>query len=178
MVVVHMDTRFDTADLARVYDGLDCTLFYTPSRRDRRAIMNAIRNDDGLVILLGHGTPRGLLDPTFYDYIIESCDVDLLRQRTIIAIWCYASEFADRYGLHGFFTSMFISNINEAIEHQVDHLATPENIAAEQELFCRTLNCFIRAELPMDEWVENLQGMCNRELPFVKYNYEALSYYE
>lgn len=178
MVVVHMDTRFDTVDLARVYDGLDCTLFYTPTRGDRRAIMDAIRNDEGLVILLGHGTPRGLLDPTFCDYIIESSDADLLRQRTIIGIWCYASEFADRYGLHGFFSSMFVSNINEAVELQVDRLATEENIAEEFELFCRTINCFIRAELPMDEWVENLQGMCNRELPFVRYNYEALSYFE
>lgn len=178
MVVVHMDTRFDTVDFARVYDGLDCKLFYTPTRRDRRAIMDAIRNDEGPVILLGHGTPRGLLDPTFYDYIIESRDVDLLRQRTIIGIWCYASEFADKYGLHGFFTSMFVSNINEAIEHQVDYLATEENIAEEFELFCRIINCFIRSELPMDEWVENLQGMCNRELPFVRYNYEALSYFE
>lgn len=178
MVVVHMDTQFDTADLGLVYEGLDCTLFYTPTRRDRRAIMNAIRNDEGPVVLLGHGTPRGLLGPMFYDYIIESNDVDLLRQRTVIGIWCYASEFADRYGLHGFFTSMFVSNINEAIEHQVDRLATPENIHEEFELFCRTINCFIRAELPMDEWVENLQGMCNRELPFVRYNYEALSYFD
>lgn len=178
MVVIHMDTRFDTVDFARVYDGLDCKLFYTPTRRDRRAIMDAIRNDEGPVILLGHGTPRGLLDPTFYDYIIESRDVDLLRQRTIIGIWCYASEFADKYGLHGFFTSMFVSNINEAIEHQVDYLATEENIAEEFELFCCIINCFIRSELPMDEWVENLQGMCNRELPFVRYNYEALSYFE
>lgn len=178
MVVVHMDTCFDTAAFSKLYEGLDCTLFYTPSRRDRRAIMEAIRNDDGPVILLGHGTSRGLLDSTFYDYIIESRDVDLLRQRTIIGVWCYASEFADRYGLHGFFTSMFISNINEAVEHQVDHMATEENIAEEMELFCREINCFIKADIPMNEWVDNLQGMCNRELPFVRYNYETLSYYE
>ena len=178
MVVVHMDTHFDTAVMSRVYEGLDCTLFYTPTRRDRRAIMEAIRNDDGPVVLLGHDTPRGLLDPTFVDYIIESRDVDLLRQRTVIGIWCYASEFADRYGLHGFFTSMFVSNLREAQEHQVDNLATEDNIMAEHELFCRTINGFIRNEVPMSEWVENLQGMCNRELPFVRYNYEALSYYE
>lgn len=178
MVVVHMDTRFDTTVMARAYEGLDCTVFLTPTRMQRRAIMEAIRNDDGPVMLLGHGTPRGLLDPTFADYIIESRDVDLLRQRTVIGIWCYASEFADHYGLHGFFTSMFVSNLREAQELQVDRLATEDNIMSEHELFCCMINCFIRAELPMDEWVENLQGMCNRDLPFVRFNYEALSYFE
>ena len=178
MVVVHMDTMFDTVQLSRVYEGLDCTVFHTPSRYERKAILRAIRDDDGPIILLGHGTPRGLLDTTFYDYIIGSCDVDILRQKTIIGIWCYASEFADRYGLHGFFTSMFISNKEEAVEHGQDRLATEENIAEQMEIFCRTINCFIRAGIPMDEWVEDLQGMCNRELDFVRYNYEALSYYE
>ena len=178
MVVVHMETLFDTVVLSRVYEGLDCTLFHTPSRRDRRAIRRAIMNDDGPVVLLGHGTPRGLLADNFWEYVIDSTDVELLRQRTVIGFWCYASEFADRYDLHGFFTSMFVSNMNEAVEHQVDHLATEENIAEEMELFCREINCFIKAGLPMNEWVENLQGMCNRELPFVRYNYEALTYYE
>lgn len=178
MVIVHMDTAFDTQVLSRVYEGLDCTVFYTPTRCERRAILKAIRDDDGPIVLLGHGTPKGLLDATFYDYIIESRDVDLLRQKTIIGIWCYASEFADRYGLHGFFTSMFISNIDEAVEHRQDYLATEENIAEQMEIFCRTINCFIRGGIPMDEWVEDLQGMCNRELPFVRFNYEALSYYE
>ena len=112
-----MDTAFDTQVLSRVYEGLDCTVFYTPTRCERRAILKAIRDDDGPIVLLGHGTPKGLLDATFYDFIIESRDVELLRQKTIIGIWCYASEFADRYGLHGFFTSMFISNMDEAIEH-------------------------------------------------------------
>lgn len=177
MVVVHMDTQFDTADLALVYEGLDCTVFHTPPRTQIRQIKKAIMEDDGPVVLLGHGTPRGLLDNSFMYHIIDSTWVDLLRQKTIIAIWCYASEFADRYGLHGFFTSMFVSNIREAHENFVDQGATEENIAEEQRLFCRTINCFIRAELPMDEWVENLQGMCNREIPFVRFNYEALSYF-
>lgn len=178
MVVVHMDTMFDTSVMSRVYEGLDCTLFLTPRRTERRAIIQAVRDDAGPIVLLGHGTERGLLDPTFYDYIIESRDVDLLRQRTVIGIWCYASEFADKYGLHGFFTSMFVSNMREAVEHQVDSLATESNIMEEHELFCRRINNFIRSGFPMEEWIPTLQGMCNMDLPFVRYNYEALSYFE
>lgn len=178
MVVVHMDTQFDTVDMAYVYEGLDCTVFHTPPRTQIRRIKRAIMEDDGPVVLLGHGTPRGLLDTSFMYHIVDSTWVDLLRQRTVIGIWCYASEFADRYGLHGFFTSMFVSNIREARDNFVDDGATEENIADEFRLFCRTINCFIRAELPMDEWVENLQGMCNRDLSFVRFNYEALSYFE
>lgn len=49
--------------------------------------------------------------------------------------------------------------MNEAVEHHVDSLATESNIMEEHELFCRTINSFIRSGFPMEEWVPTLQGM-------------------
>ena len=46
-------------------------------------------------------------------YLIDSEMVHLLRDKEIIGIWCNASNFAYKYDLKGFFTSMFISNEKE-----------------------------------------------------------------
>lgn len=53
MVVVHMNTKFDAAVMSRVYEGLDCTLFLTPRRTERRAIMRAVQTARFLHINVG-----------------------------------------------------------------------------------------------------------------------------
>ena len=173
-----MQTQFDNEPQRLLYEGLDCTVFLNPQMDDTERIQRAIVNDDdNLVLITGHGTPCGLLSVDWKDYIVNDAWADILRQKTVIGIWCYASEFADRNNLHGFFTSMFVSNLNEAIENHVARYATSDNIREQMELFCRTINCFMRGNIPMDEWVGNLQQMCC-DLQFVRFNYEALSYFE
>jgi hypothetical protein len=110
-------------------------------------------------------------------YVISSKDVDLLRKRNVIGLWCYAGNFADKYGLHGFFTSMFISNVNEAIN--LNFNATKEDITSENIKFAVSINALLRRQVPYSAWVMNLQEIASfSDLPFVHYNYEALAYYE
>ena len=173
-----MDTTEETGILGEVYQGLACQVFLNPSSMEERWIREAVAGDSGPVVLLGHGTPYGLLGEDMSSYIVDSSWVDILRDREVIGIWCYASEFADRYGLHGFFTSMFVSNLREAVEHGVDDGCSEEDIFREFGIFCRSINRFLREGIPMCEWVGLLQAECNRELHFVRFNYECLSYYE
>jgi hypothetical protein len=72
------------------------------------------------VVMLGKGSPWGLMSVGQFkyggNYIIDLTMVDLLSQKKDnIYIWCNADQFVERYGLHGFFSGMFISEIEEAI---------------------------------------------------------------
>lgn len=177
MVVIHIDAAYDTKVLSKVYDGVDCTLFYNPSDNDTDAIIDAIENDDGPVVLMGHGSPLGLLNSTMSDYLIDFRWGNILMKKVVIGIWCYAAEFADTYCLHGFFTSMFVSNLNEAVDHGVGN-TTDETIQSEMDWFCTEVNSYIKNEVPLSQWVDRLQASCHKEHDFVRYNYEALSYFK
>jgi hypothetical protein len=72
------------------------------------------------VIMLGHGSPDGLMSvgqfPDDDFHIVDDSLVELLRNKTDnLYIWCHADQFVQRHGLDGFFTGMFISEVDEAI---------------------------------------------------------------
>ena len=67
------------------------------------------------VIMLGHGTPSGLLavgrfpgDPPPWN-IIDHTMVPYLRQTENIFIWCNADQFVKHHKLNGLYSGMFIS---------------------------------------------------------------------
>lgn len=76
------------------------------------------------IIILGHGTKDGLFGHK--KFMIDSNDVATLREKEIVAIWCNADEFVKKYGLKGFYTGMFISEIDEAYYEGVYGLTTDE----------------------------------------------------
>jgi len=84
----------------------------------KNELRKLIKNHDR-VIMLGHGTPIGLLAVNqFLDagsYIVDSSFSDLLSaKKENIFIWCYADQFVKRNGLIGFFSGMFISEFGES----------------------------------------------------------------
>ena len=71
------------------------------------------------VIILGHGSPWGLLSVGQFsyggNYIIDLTMVDLLSQKKDnLYIWCNADQFVKNNQLKGFFCGMFISELEEA----------------------------------------------------------------
>lgn len=66
MVVVHMDTRFDTTVMSRAYEGLDCTVFLTPTRM--------LPDSIGI-------KPDGFYNPITNDFTITGFTVDLNRKQ-------------------------------------------------------------------------------------------------
>ncbi len=172
MIVIHVDTMEDTARLKKTYEGLEnVTLLYNPTKEE--VVAQLKRDDDPLVMCLGHGSSSGLFNRDWFGYVVDHSMVDLLRGRQVIGIWCFASSFAERYGLQGYFTSMFVSNINEAEGFGFPD-NTNEDILNEVNLFCETINTYLKGGLPLDEWVPRLQASCHKEKDFVKYNYEGM----
>ena len=176
MIVIHIDSMEDTSCLKKAYEGLEnVTLMYNPTREE--VVRELQRNDDPLVMCLGHGSSSGLFNRDWFGYVVDHNMADLLRGRKMIGIWCFASSFAERYGMHGDFTSMFISNINEAEGFGFPD-NTNEDIFNEAGLFCKTINTYLKEGLPMNQWVANLQAGCHQEKDYVRFNYEGMQYFE
>ena len=177
MIVIHIDNGTpDAAILSSIYEGLDnIILCYNRSKSNIKRILRITGNEP--VMLLGHGTPQGLLNVSQNGFAVGSEHIEWLRNRPVIGIFCYASDFADRYGLHGFFTSMFISNMEEALMLQRDKGSSEEDIMSQQRLFCERVHALLVNKTPLEQWPEALQSQADLNIPFVRFNYEALTYY-
>lgn len=177
MIAIFMNTMEDTDTFAPLFNSLDCTLLTNPTRAEVVKVLG--ENPTETLMCLGHGSPSGLFAEDWgCGNVIDSSMVHLLKDREIIGIWCYASDFARRHNLKGFFTYMFISNLNEARYHGKGMGATDEIVYEENLKFSNALNELITNETPLDQWVEKLYENCNHELPFVEYNYSNLSYFD
>ena len=174
MIVVHISTLPDAAALDTCYKGIEgLTVLVNPGHSMLKKVLK--QNPSETVMFLGHGSQKGLFNSDMNGFIISSKDVYLLRDCTVIGIWCYASEFADKYGLHGFFTSMFISNLEEALMNSF-HQTSEMEISKELDQFCEYINYLLKTKTPLEDWVSFLQEKANKAIPFVRFNYEALTY--
>ena len=171
MIVIYVNSMSDTDTFHAVYENLDCKLLYNPTREE---VVKILYDNPGETLLaFGHGTPYGLLNAYMDGYVIDCLMEDMLRNREVIGIWCYASMFGERARLKGFFTNMFISNPMEADLMGCGNW--DEEVLFEQnKKFAVAINELIRNEVPMDTWCEILYENCDKELPFVEFNYSKL----
>jgi len=182
MDIVVVDSLEDTREYPILLEGISdasTTFLYNPTHQAVRDMMSSHMCTDTL--FFGHGTANGILNEDFTGRVLDRTDATsgLLAQRKIIGIWCYAAEFADEHKLHGFFTSMFISNIREAREHRIN--AGETEVRNEFKLFLSRLNYLIKTGEPMENWVDKLksEAMANgTPSELVRFNYEGLTYFE
>lgn len=117
-----------TTFLERIYRDIPDKTVVTDTLR-RSEILHLIRTHDR-VIMLGHGTPVGLLNlGQFPDcvYVVDSQMVSLLSQKKDnVFIWCHASEFVNRHELKGFYSGMFVSEVEEAKYEKLKHVTQHE----------------------------------------------------
>jgi hypothetical protein len=172
MLIIHIISTEDTNDFTGIYEGLDATILINPTSSECK---RAIINEQDRIVLIGHGTEWGLLNQRLDGFIVGSDMVQFLRGKDIIGIWCYAGNFACRYDLTGFFTSMFISNRQELIDNMpiVDY--SDEEIMRENRRFATRINELLHSQTPSSEWQEILQSELSQTSPeFVFFNYEAM----
>ena len=172
MLVIHIISTDDTNDFSGIYDGLEATILINPTSS---MCKQALINEKEQIILIGHGTERGLFNQRLDGYIIDSKSVQFLKNKDIIGIWCNASNFADRYELNGFFTSMFISNSFELVECGFKIFNNCEDEIKKQNLiFSSRINRLLKEHTPSGKWAEILFNSLENEEKFVYYNYEAM----
>jgi len=107
-LVIHPDDR-TTDFLKQIYEGRDFTVFNGHQKDISKSKFHKLVKDHDRIIMMGHGFPGGL----FMSHI-NSEIVYLLREKECVCIWCNADQFVNKYGLKGFYTGMFISEVGEA----------------------------------------------------------------
>ena len=175
VIVVHMDTQHDTSVMKAMYEGLaDTILLYNPTQLEFEEVME--KNPTADLIAIGHGNAYGLSNLTWDGYIICGANADLLRGRErVVCVWCWAADFARRNNLNGFYTSMFISNPEEAVMFGKDR--RPVEVFDRQNMWlCDEVKSMWNERTPMNEWVGRLRSRCDNSLDFVRYNYEGVTY--
>ena len=178
MIVIHA-TDPTTQVLSLLYQQREDVKQRITERNTSSDVQRAIRADD-VIMMLGHGNEYGLFSKPdkngdYRRFLITDRHVQFLRNKTCIGIWCYANKFAEKYKLHGLFSGMIISELQEAVDLGVP--ATMDEIDTEMEKFTIRLKDCIetyglkRTPLRMKE-LDDIQSA------LTKFNYGNLHYYE
>lgn len=158
--------------------GIVMWLRYYPPTDDYEDIVDrAIAEEEDTLILIGHGTTHGLLHPDFHSgaYLIHENNINLIRARNIICMWCYASTFCENHNMHCFASSMFISNIEESYDNCIYGM-TQEQINSCGRFFYAQLANLIENNIPMQDWVMQLGATMDIENPVDVFNRQGLWY--
>ena len=154
----------------------DPTIPYDSSRKEIEEINRAIESEEDTLIVCGHGTEDGCLSPHF-DYTLSSSNKDMIRAKRFIGIWCNASTFAKKNNVPGFFSSMFISNTDEAGYMGIDNV-DEERIKESERKFVNTLNSLLRNNIPMEKWKEAFTCIVEATNEVEVFNFTSLGYME
>ena len=174
MIVVH---PFDpsTRMLGEIYKGIEGVKFFD-SWKQRDEILKAIAAapKDEPILLLGHGCPSGLLDLR-YGIVLGDSDAELLKDRpNLVGIWCYASSYAYKHDLKGFFSGMFISELPEAIVNGVD--ASAQEIDDDAWNFAIRFGLLLRGGSTLEEAAGVLMDSCYMDSDLTFFNYSRLTW--
>jgi len=122
VLVIHPNDR-STDFLKLIYDGkgYDVVNFdieelkFHPGWCKDYAMEMIERHDK--IILLGHGTPGGLLNPRVGGYIVDDSFADILKEKEVVSIWCYSDMFFKGNNIFNnqFHTGMIISEVLEQL---------------------------------------------------------------
>ena len=176
MTVVHANDP-TTQVLSLLYESRRDVACRITEASGNGAVARGLREAD-CVMMLGHGNPYGLFstpekDGRYRRFLVTDRHVQFLRNKTCIGIWCYANEFALRYGLEGLFSGMIISELQEATD--LDIPTTREEIDREMEKFTQRLRwCIETTELK--EVPERMKELDDIHSPLTTFNYNNLFY--
>lgn len=129
------------------------------------------------IMMMGHGSPYGLFaigQFGSWSYIIDGHNVDLLRDKECIFIWCNADQFVNKYELKGLYSGMFISEVGEA-----NYCGLPDTL---QSTVDESNNYFAKelgnvSEKSLDEMYKHIKytyGMLTESNNVAEYNHNRL----
>ena len=178
MTVIHANDP-TTKVLSQLYEQRKDITAHITEMSTNGTVQRAIRTDD-VIMMLGHGNEYGLFSKPekngdYKRFLITDKHVQFLRKKTCIGIWCYANKFAEKYKLHGLFSGMIISELQEAIDMEVP--ATKDEIDREMEKFTiRLKDCmdtYGLEQIPL-----RMKESDDVQSALTKFNYGNLYYYE
>lgn len=181
MLVIHPKDK-TTAMLSTLYDGLEAQVVadYRTTKEMGRLLHHVSTQER--IMLLGHGSDKGLFfreddSKNEFDKIIvgHSHRYHLHNHGSnIVAVWCNADQFALAEGLHGLFTGMIVSELNEALLYQVE--TTQEELDRENVKLARKLRALLDERIPLSEIPKRMLAMDDVQSPLTTFNYNNFYY--
>lgn len=150
----------DTRKLQRLWEGVpNVNLVHITKRWNsvmERAVDLAIANEKDTLLFCGHGSSYGLFVPnSLTEYAIHQMNANLIQAQRVVGIMCYGAEFAQRVGLHGLFSSMFISNVNEAVDYSI--ITTRDTIHSTNDVIFGIISEYLVGNLTDEECLYKLR---------------------
>ena len=139
-LIIHPDDP-TTDFLSAIYEGKGWDVINDPFVGPD--IVEELIDTHDKIVCLGHGSPAGLFGG--YGFLIHDDLVPLLKNKEMVSIWCYASEFMDKHGLQGVYSGMFISETGEAYMNGITN-ADQKMVDASNNLFSSVLGKYIDSE--------------------------------
>lgn len=181
MLVIHPTDR-STSMLSALYAGLDARRL--DERSSAKEINHALNHTPRgeRIVLLGHGSDKGLfsrLDDTqagFDRIIVGHPQAYYLRRHgaNIVAIWCNADLFAKAEGLHGLFSGMIVSEMDEATLYGIT--TTQAELDEETVKLARRLRSLLDEDIPLSALPQRIAEMDDAHTPLTTFNYSRFSY--
>jgi hypothetical protein len=127
------------------------------------------------IIMMGHGSPKGLFGINFNrSYVIDEDTVDLLQYKECIFIWCHADQFVKQHGLKGFHSGMFVSEVVEALIYKLK--GDKQLVTESNNTFAFMLGSAINQPLPeIYKQIKKEYGWLAERNEIAKYNHERLA---
>ena len=155
-----------TKFLSQIYKDKDWTIFTDHSRNISKSKFKKLVRDHDRIIMMGHGCPSGL----FYSHITSEI-VYILREKICVCIWCNADQFVNKYGLKGFYTGMFISEVSEAGWFNIE--TTQEQVDFSNHLFTDLVALNIdKNDVDLHQTLK--ENYYSDECPVIQYNNDRL----
>jgi hypothetical protein len=137
-LIIHPDDR-STDFLRPIYRDLKHkTVITGPITRDG---LHALIKAHDRIIGLGHGSPSGLFNMSsngFGSYVLGASEVEVLRGKELVSIWCHANQFMERHKLNGLYSGMFISEVSEARYYGLNEV-TQADVNESNDAFAKIL---------------------------------------
>ncbi len=188
--VVHPGNDETTSFLSAIYAGMNpVTLLQERHELLDAELVRRCMDRADRIVCLGHGLPSGLLARgsmatmntrgnrfgAIINTVVSDEEVPCMRGKHLVAIWCYAAEFARHHNLDGFFTGMFCSEPIEA--HMCRIECTDEDIELSNEVFANAVGEALKYNMDIYRTAQHVAlkyGELLPHNPVARYNFERL----
>jgi hypothetical protein len=177
ILIIH--PKDNTTDFLReAYDDIPCKTIINGNLTKNEIHQQIMMHDR--IFMMGHGSKNGLYNVNNFQsngFIIDSESVPFLRMKECIYLWCFASDFVTKHSLKGFSCGMFISEMSEAKEYNIN-VKTWDPIIKSNLKFSRSLaESALYGINTMYNHVVSEYGKLMKN-PIVKYNHPKLQLFE
>lgn len=181
MLVVHPKDR-TTSLLSILYEGMEANIISNKcSNKEMEHLLHHVSTQER-IMLLGHGSDKGLFyreDDTkneFDKIIVGHPHSFHLRKHggNLIGILCHADKFARAEGLHGLFSGMIISEVQEATAYGI--VATQQEILKSNTVMFEHLRRLLDEDIPLCEIPLRIKNMDAEKTSLSVFNYHNFNY--